>query len=152
MIKIGLLTLAIALLGLTNKHVENTTTVEKKSLDNKEVGIHFEDISFEEALKKAKATNKLIFLDAYAVWCGPCKWMDAQTFRDKEVGEFFNANFINLKKDMEKGEGPVLARRFKVTAYPTMFFIDGDGTVKHKILGAKPAKEFLKEAEKVTSN
>lgn len=114
-----------------------------------EDGIVFQSISFEEALKQAKATNKLIFMDAYAVWCGPCKWLDANTFRDKEVGEVFNKNFINLKMDMEKGEGPALASRFKVTAYPTLFFINGDGEVVYKILGALKAKELLKKVEEV---
>lgn len=110
--------------------------------DGKE-GIQFESISLEEAMKEAKSSNKLIFLDAYASWCGPCKWMDAHTFQDEKVGEFYNDNFINLKIDMEKGEGPNIARKYKVTAYPTLFFINKDGEVEKKILGAKPAKEFL---------
>ncbi len=115
---------------------------------SKEEGIDFVDISFSEALKSAKVSNKLVFLDAYATWCGPCKWMDANTFKDESVGAYFNENFINLKMDMEKGEGPQIARRYKVTAYPTMFFINGEGEVIHKVLGAKPAKDFLKEAKK----
>lgn len=115
---------------------------------SKEEGINFVDISFSEALKSAKVSNKLVFLDAYATWCGPCKWMDANTFKDESVGAYFNENFINLKMDMEKGEGPQIARRYKVTAYPTMFFINGEGEVIHKVLGAKPAKDFLKEAKK----
>lgn len=112
-------------------------------------GIAFQDIKFEEALKEAKSSNKLIFLDAYASWCGPCKWMEANTFKDDKVGAFFNENFINLKIDMEKGEGPELARRFKVTAYPTMFFINSKGEVVTKILGAKQPKPFLKAAEDI---
>lgn len=112
-------------------------------------GISFQDIKFEEALKEAKSSNKLIFLDAYASWCGPCKWMEANTFKDDKVGAFFNENFINLKIDMEKGEGPELARRFKVTAYPTIFFINSKGQVVTKILGAKQPKPFLKAAEDI---
>ena len=115
--------------------------------DKEEDGIHFESISLEDAIKKAKSSNKLIFLDAYASWCGPCKWMDAHTFQDEKVAEFYNDNFINLKIDMEKGEGPDIARKYKVTAYPTLFFINKDGEVEKKILGAKPAKEFLKIGE-----
>lgn len=137
---LSLFTLIIALVSLS------FISPETKGEDD---GIVFESMTFDEALKQAKATNKLIFMDAYAVWCGPCKWLDANTFRDKEVGEVFNANFINLKMDMEKGEGPTLAQRYKVTAYPTLFFINGDGEVVYKILGALKAKELLKKVEEV---
>ena len=36
-------------------------------------GVNFEHITFDEALAKAKAENKLIFMDCYTTWCGPCK-------------------------------------------------------------------------------
>jgi thiol:disulfide interchange protein len=110
-------------------------------------GIEFADLSFEEALKKAKKEKKLIFVDAYAVWCGPCKWMEANTFQEKEVGDAFNKKFINLKIDMEKGEGPELARKYNVRAYPTMFLIDGDGKVVKRILGAKKKDQLLSEVQ-----
>jgi thioredoxin 1 len=109
-------------------------------------GIKFKDISFNEALKEAKASNKLIFMDAYAEWCGPCKYMAANTFKDTDVAKYFNQNFINLKIDMEKGEGPALASRFQVRAYPTLFFINGDGVVVRKVLGAQKPADLLKEA------
>lgn len=110
-------------------------------------GINFENISFEEALKKAKKEKKLIFVDAYAVWCGPCKWMDANTFREKEVGDAFNSEFINLKIDMEKGEGPELARKYNVRAYPTLLLIDGDGKVVKRIVGMQKKDQLLNQVE-----
>src|SRR5690554_7357569 len=66
-----------------------------------EPGIKFENLTFEEAIQKAKEENKLIFLDAYAVWCGPCKMMDRTTFKSEEVGKVFNKNFINIKRSEE---------------------------------------------------
>ena len=75
-------------------------------------GINFSNINFEEALKKAESENKMIFIDAYASWCGPCKMMDKTIFKDIDVGDFYNENFINLKIDMEKGEGPKLKGKF----------------------------------------
>lgn len=113
---------------------------------NTENGIQFEDITFEEALKQAKKTKKLIFIDAYTEWCGPCKRMAATTFKDKAVGAIFNSKFINLKIEMEKSEmGPEIARRYKVRAYPTLLFIDGDGKEVHRLLGLHTADQFLNE-------
>ncbi|HLV41831.1 MAG TPA: DUF255 domain-containing protein [Brumimicrobium sp.] len=112
-----------------------------------EPGINFETLSFEEAIQKAKKENKLIFLDAYAVWCGPCKMMDRTTFKSEEVGKVFNKNFINIKIDMEKGEGPALARRFQVRAYPTMMLINGEGKVEKRILGAVRDAQLLSEVK-----
>jgi thiol:disulfide interchange protein len=115
--------------------------------NNEEAGIQFENLSFEEAIQKAKKENKLIFLDAYAVWCGPCKMMDRTTFKDEEVGKVFNKNFINLKIDMEKGEGPAIARKYQVRAYPTMMLINGDGKVEKRILGAVADTRLLDEVK-----
>lgn len=101
--------------------------------------------TYQEALEKAKSENKIVFIDAYAVWCGPCRWMDANTFKDKEVSEFFNANFINLKLDAEKGNGREFASKYRVTAYPTFFFLRPDGSVVKKVMGAYPPDMFLSE-------
>lgn len=112
-----------------------------------EPGIKFENLTFEEAIQKAKEENKLIFLDAYAVWCGPCKMMDRTTFKSEEVGKVFNKNFINIKIDMEKGEGPDIARKYQVRAYPTMMLINADGKVEKRILGAVRDTQLLAEVK-----
>ena len=72
-------------------------------------GIEFAHGStWKEILAKAEKEDKLIFVDAYAEWCGPCKKMAKDVFTQKEVGGYFNANFVNVKMDMEAGEGPML--------------------------------------------
>lgn len=73
-------------------------------------GIKFGKQSFAKTLEQAKKENKLIFLDAFASWCGPCKLLDKNVFPKKEVGDYFNANFLNLHIDMEKGEGIEIAK------------------------------------------
>ncbi|MGM0478405.1 MAG: thioredoxin family protein [Bacteroidota bacterium] len=104
---------------------------------NSSEGVQFKNVSFEEALEMAEAEEKYIFMDAYAEWCGPCKWMDKNTFKNAKVGRLFNKHFINLKIDMEKGEGPELARKYRVTQYPTMMIINSEGQVVKRIIGAK---------------
>lgn len=111
-------------------------------------GIEFFEGSWQEALAEAKANNKLIFVDAYASWCGPCKRMSATVFTQKEVGDFFNERFLNFKIDMEKGEGPAFGRKYPVRAYPTLLFIDYDGTLVHRQVGAQRVESLLALGEK----
>lgn len=106
-------------------------------------GIEFETTDFQTALNKAKAENKLIFMDAYTTWCGPCKWMSKNVFTDAEVGLYFNDKFVNVKIDMERGEGIALAKRYDVAAYPTLLFIDGGGDLVHVSTGSRPVEDFL---------
>jgi thioredoxin-related protein len=108
-----------------------------------EKGIRFFHGTYAEALEKAKAENKIVFMDAFTEWCGPCKRMAATTFKDEKVGKFFNENFVNLKMDMEKGEGVDLSRKFDVTAYPTLVFINEKGEVVQKAVGALQAEQLI---------
>ena len=84
-------------------------------------GIQFFHGTFAEAQAKAKRENKLIY---------------------------FNDHFVNLTVDMEKGEGPDLGRRYSVMAYPTLLFLDGNGEVKSRVMGGKPASEFIALGQK----
>lgn len=106
-------------------------------------GISFEQGDWQSTVEKAKTENKLIFLDAYASWCGPCKKMAKEIFPLENVGTFYNENFINVKMDMEKGVGPALSEKFGLRAYPTLYFIDSDGQVVHKALGYHDADELI---------
>ena len=83
--------------------------------------------SYKEALIEAKKQNKLIFIDAYASWCGPCKLLKQNTFTDKAVIQYFNNHFINISVDVEKGEGPKIATQYKVTHFPTLIIADQEG-------------------------
>ncbi len=99
-------------------------------------GIDFFHGTWEEALSKAKAEDKILFVDAYAEWCGPCKRMAANTFPDEAVGDFFNKHFISMKMDMEKAESTEFRKSHSASAYPTLLFIDYDNTEIHKKVGA----------------
>ncbi|MDQ2178453.1 thioredoxin fold domain-containing protein [Marinifilum sp. D714] len=110
-------------------------------------GIEFERGTFNEALAKAKKENKLIFMDCYTSWCGPCKYLAKNIFPQKEVGDYFNQNFVNVKMDMEKGEGIALCKKYGVSSFPTLLFIDANGKVVHKLVGGMPAEDLIKGAK-----
>lgn len=105
--------------------------------------VHFEHTTWKEVLAKAAQENKPIYLDAYASWCGPCKWMVKHVFTDSAVADFYNTHFINVQVDMEKGEGPALAEQYGVKAYPTMLYLDGKGNILHRTCGSAEAKDFI---------
>ncbi len=106
-------------------------------------GIQFFEGSFEEALVQAEKENKLVFVDAYTTWCGPCKYMSRDVFTDESVGSYFNSKFINLKLDQEEGEGLEFAKTYEVRFYPTLLFINAEGKLAHKAIGAKDVKQFM---------
>jgi thioredoxin-related protein len=109
--------------------------------------IEFREADWKTQLATAKKENKLIFFDAYAVWCGPCKMMAKTVFTKDSVADLFNQKFINVKFDMEKGEGITLKEKYNVVAYPTYLFINAEGKLIHKIVGSMSAKEFMQEAD-----
>jgi thiol-disulfide isomerase/thioredoxin len=111
-------------------------------------GIEFFHGTWAEALEKAKSEDKLIFVDAFASWCGPCKRMAAQTFPDPKAGEYFNANFLNLKIDMEKPENAEFAEKYPVNSYPTLMFIDATGKIVMKEVGGKTVDQLLETGKK----
>lgn len=106
-------------------------------------GIKFFKGTFKEAQELAAKEHKIIFMDAYTSWCGPCKRMARDVFTDANVGKFFNQHFVNIKVDMEKGEGPRLAGKYRVTAYPTLLFLDEKGEVVHAVKGGRSVDQFV---------
>ncbi len=100
-----------------------------KAADNNEVdvanpGINFNHQPWAEIVSKAKAENKLIFIDFYTQWCGPCLNMATTVFTLPAVGGFYNDHFVCAKIDAENGEGVDLAKKYGVHSYPTYMFVD----------------------------
>jgi len=116
---------------------------ENNTRDENGEGIQFIEADWSKALAEAKKQNKLIFLDAYATWCGPCKLLKKNTFPDKEAGEYFNSNFINVAIDMEKGDGPALSEKFSVNAYPTLIITDANGKIIIVTQGYMKPKQLI---------
>jgi thiol:disulfide interchange protein len=86
--------------------------------------IKFEKTKWKQVLEKAKRENKIIYLDCFTSWCGPCKWMKKNVFTNDTAADFYNANFICFEMDMEKGEGFEMAKKYNVMAYPYTYSIE----------------------------
>lgn len=114
-----------------------------------EGGVAFvEGKTYAEALQAAKEANKMLFIDCYTSWCGPCKMMATRVFPQKKVGDYFNQHFVSIKIDMEKGEGPELKNKFAVKAFPTFLFLDSNGKEVNRMVGSNTnIDEFLKSVD-----
>ena len=131
-----------------NRRTSSRLEVFAASLRDEGAGIKFEkEGGLAAALAKAKAGKKLVFMDCYTSWCGPCRVMSANVFTRQEVGKAFNDRFVSVKVDMEKGEGTDLAKRYGVTAFPTLLFLKADGSVVAKHVGSMSPDGLIKAAD-----
>ena len=114
------------------------------SLYSQEKGIRFsKDSLLSEALARSKKEGKLVFIDCYTSWCGPCKYLAKEIFPQEEVGNYYNSHFINLSFDMEKGEGIKIRTKYAVQAFPTLLFINAEGETVHVGVGAIDANALI---------
>jgi thioredoxin-related protein len=114
-------------------------------------GVNFITVtSWSEALELSKKANKPIFLDAFTDWCGWCKVMDKETFSDPDVATFMNANFVNVKMEMETGEGIDVAMKYRISSFPTFKVFAVDGTPTYTVMGYQPPKDWLKSLALMT--
>jgi len=112
--------------------------------ENKEM--NFYKGSLKEAMTKAKEENKLIFLDVYATWCGPCKLLKTTTFTEPDVAKYFNKNFISLEINSEDHVGLEIVKKYDLKNHPSLLFIDSDGKLIKKSLGYYNGKQLLEIA------
>jgi len=112
-------------------------------------GMVFEKTTFAKALAKAKQENKNVFVDCYTQWCGPCHYMSTEIFTTDSVGDFMNAKFVNIKIDMEHGEGTELGKNFRVDCFPTFIIFNADGKELGRFTGASLGKPFCNKVSKV---
>jgi thiol-disulfide isomerase/thioredoxin len=111
-----------------------TTDPKMQRLPQSSEEVHFFKGTFKEALAKAAAEKKWIFIDVYTDWCVPCKMMANEAFRDPDVADKLNAFFINFKLNPEK-KGREIAQKYEVEAYPTTLIVDSTGFLIKKNAG-----------------
>ncbi len=95
---------------------------------------------FESQVKKSKRNSLLI---AYSSHCDVCGHMDTAVYKNKEVGKFYNKNFVVYKIDLETELANSFVAKYQITAYPTYLFFNENGVVMHRQKGGFPMKEFM---------
>lgn len=110
-------------------------------------GIEFNSGNWEAVKADAKAQHKVIFIDFYTDWCAPCKFMAQTIFPLKNVGDFYNKNFICVQINAEKGEGIALRQKYGISAYPTMIFTNDREEIVYRAIGSTSAGEFIDQGK-----
>ncbi|TSJ36577.1 DUF255 domain-containing protein [Mucilaginibacter corticis] len=111
-------------------------------------GINFEkNLAWKDVLLKAKTEHKYIFMDCYATWCAPCKWIANNIFPNDTVGKYFNDHFINVALQMDRtkndddfvklwyNDSRSIGQQYSIQAYPTYLFFDWNGNAVHRFVG-----------------
>ena len=109
-----------------------------------------EDSFLQDVIKSSY--EQPVLVQFWAPWCGPCKKMDKDVFNNTEVASYFNENFINVKMDIEKNEGPAIQQKYKINAVPTLLFMSAEGKVKQRAMGYTPKKTLLSIGKEVKAN
>lgn len=95
--------------------------------------IDFTSEAFEHAKQRASKEGKLFFVDFYANWCTPCKWMDSTTFKDKEVIKTLNNNYVAIKIDIDTKEGFSVKEKYQISVLPTLLIFNSDGELVERV-------------------
>jgi thioredoxin-related protein len=104
-----------------------------------------DDITYKDALVKAKQENKPVFIMLYANWCPHCNAMKNSTFQDATVMAFLKENYICVWKDIEKEEGLALKTKFDTKSLPSFLIVDANETVLYNLKGEIKTADFLNE-------
>lgn len=123
-------------------------------------------VSLEEAVELQKKEPKKIIMDAYTSWCGPCKMLDARTFKNKDVVDYVNKNYYAVKlnaegnekitfkgrtyvnpkydpaKAMRRNSSHELSRALGIRAYPTILFFDEQAELIAPLPGFKTVPQL----------
>lgn len=95
--------------------------------------INFTNARVDEAIKKAGKEGKLVFLDFYASWCAPCKWMEKTTFKDNQVVDRLNSNYISIKVNIDEVHGFEMKNKYEIAFLPTILIINSNGKMVERI-------------------
>ncbi len=95
-----------------------------------------ESNKLQSVLDLAAAENKLVFLDVYTTWCLSCQMMERDVFTNETTAAIINKDFISYKVDAEKSNGLNVAFQYDVAEYPTILFLDPQGNVLERGVGA----------------
>ncbi len=101
----------------------------------------FVDLEFNAARALAQKEGKLLMVDFFTTWCGPCKKLDAVTWPDAKVQRWLLENVVAIKVDAEQDERT--RSLYEVDFYPSLVFMTSDGLELDRLAGFLAPEQFL---------
>jgi len=101
----------------------------------RDTSLNYFEGSWEEALDRSVETGKPMMLSILANWCYWCKAMKETTFKDPEVLDILNNEFVLYRANAEEKKGEKLSAKFRATSLPVLIFIDSEGNLIDKNTG-----------------
>jgi thiol-disulfide isomerase/thioredoxin len=112
--------------------------------------IEWFDGTFEEALASAAKQRKIVFVDFFMDTCPPCLQLDRITFSETSVKEEARS-FVCVAVDATSETGRPLAERYGIASWPSLVFVEPDGTLRDRLVGFRNAGDFVRELHRVQS-
>jgi thioredoxin-related protein len=146
------LLLTLFLFGITP--AENTGSTGNSGIDKTKPAVTAKtDIDwqkYDDGLAQAKKEGKKVFVEFTAKWCGWCKRMHATTFKDPDIVGLLNKYYVTVSVDGDSRDtldidGYItserrLAREYRVTGYPTYWFLTPEADPIAPVKGYRDAK------------
>lgn len=86
--------------------------------------------------KDVLKSDKLVMVDFWAVWCGPCR-MIAPTV--EQLAQEYAGRIVVAKLNTD--ENPDIASKYKIMGIPTVMFFK-NGEIKDQVVGAVPKSQL----------
>jgi len=91
-----------------------------------ETRVRWATTSPDSALADARRKGFPAFLDFYATWCAPCRWMDRAVYSDPLLSEVAEGVAM-VRVDVDTPEGKAIAARYGILQYPTLVHLSPEG-------------------------
>ncbi len=117
--------------------------------------VRFENSSFGMAMEKARESDKYLFLSCYnSTEKELISRFNSSVYLNEEVTKLMNDNFVNIRIDITKGEGPFLQHKYGVVVTPTFIIFDSSGSeVSRSVsIADNNPKKFQAMIESMLSN
>ena len=101
-------------------------------------------VPYETAFQRAKAENKLVYVDVYAEWCGPCKLMDRTTFVNDTIIAMLQDNYIATRVNIDdETVGAKVKDQFDIKAMPTALMLRSETVEMKRTVGFMDAAHLM---------